>query len=162
MKTFLPLLAIFLAAATPAPAEAIPLRFEHVPLGNVVRIISARFRFQVTVTAQSTAPITGDFSGLTPRQALAAAAAQAGLEVVALGADDASGFLLKKGPGLHPPGAKSGDTKINSTDPDPVGPADAKIALAIAAARRAALLKQRAQLQQNAVRLEVGGADPAP
>jgi len=162
MKTFLPTIVIFLAAAALAHANTIPLRFERVPLGNVVRILSARFRAQVTIAAQSAAPITGDFSDLTLPQALAAAAAQAGLEVVPLGAGDASGYLLKKGSDLCPAEAKSAGPKVLSADPAQAGPADAKIALVIAAGRRAALLKQRTQLQQNASRMQAGGAVSPP
>jgi hypothetical protein len=162
MKTFLPLFAIFLAAAAMAAGKTIALQFERVPLGNVVRILSARFRAQVTIAAQSAAPITGDFSGLTLRQALAAAAAQAGLEVVPLGTGDASGYLLQKGPGLRQADAKSAAPKMPSTGPEQAGPAEARIALAIAAGRRAALLKQRTQLQQSASRMQAAAANSPP
>jgi hypothetical protein len=137
MRTFSPLLALFLALSAGAAPAKNPLRFEHLPLGNVVRIIAARSGVPVTITAQATSPITGDFSGLSLHDGLEEVAAQAGLEVVALGKTDAAGFLLRL-----PKGVPASPAPVDS-----------------AAQRRAALLKQRAALQRSEADLK---ADTAP
>src|SRR5580658_9133935 len=65
-------------AATPAPAPLKPLpahcQFKKAQLGNVTRVIGARLHAPITITANASAPITADFSGMDPRVALAAAA----------------------------------------------------------------------------------------
>ena len=136
MRTFSPILALFLAATGLAAPIKNPMRFDHLPLGNVVRIISARYRVPVTITAHATSPITGDFSGLSLHDGLDEVAAQAGLEVVALGKTDAAGFLLR----------------LPKVVPPPPGPVES------AAARRAALLKQRADLQRSEADLKANAA----
>jgi len=75
------------------PAAA--LRFERIPLGNVVRVLSARFATPVTIVANARAPITGDFSAMDLRHALGAASEQAGLVVVPLGPGASGGFALQ-------------------------------------------------------------------
>ena len=70
----------------------------------MVRIISARYQIPVTIKANAKAPISGDFSRLDLRQGLGEAAAQAGLELVALGKTDKDGFLLRL-PKVPPPPA---------------------------------------------------------
>ena len=84
------------AAADPAgPAPKIPakaLRFERVPLGNVVRVLSARFATPVTIAANARAPISGDFSEMDLARALAAASGQAGLVVLPIAP---RGFILQ-------------------------------------------------------------------
>ena len=140
MKTFSPVLALFLAtAALGAPVKK-PLVFDHLALGNVVRIISARSSAPVTITAHATSPITGDFSHFSLREGLDEAAAQAGLEVVALGKNNAAGFLLRV----------------------PKVVAVPKAAAAPAVDRRAELLKQREALRQSEADLAADANRAAP
>jgi len=155
MKTLSFSLSIFLAASALASPAPKPLRFDRVPLGNVARVLSARFHAPVTIEANATAPITGDFSGLNLRQALAAAAAQSGLEVVSLGKDDRAGYLLKNPPPIQVgPGPEVGGHLI---------PCDTGATPATAAERRAALLRRRADLLKAAADLPAGGAiAPSP
>jgi hypothetical protein len=129
-------LGFFLAVLTAAPSEsapagAPPLRFEKVPLGNVVLILSARFGAPVTINANARTPITGDFSGVGLGAALAAASRQAGLVVRALGPDPAAGYVLEL-----PPPPPSADEVARG--------------LQAAARRRAELLQQRTALLQQA------------
>ena len=136
MKLFSSALAFFLAAVTAGAAgPTVPaLRFDKVPLGNVVRILSARFSAPVTITANARAPITGDFSGLAVGAALTAVARQAGLIARPLGAKASAGFVLEPPP-VPPPGPT---------------PAEIALGLQAAARRRAALLQQRTALMQQA------------
>jgi len=78
MRISSPILAFltFAAAAAGSGASA-PLHIDNMPLGNVVRILSARYHAPVTLTAGAQAPITGDLTGMDVRQALAEAARQA-------------------------------------------------------------------------------------
>jgi len=46
----------------PAAARQLPMRFDHVLLGNVARILSARYGITVSIVANSKAPSTGYFS----------------------------------------------------------------------------------------------------
>ena len=142
MRISSPILAFltFAAAAAGSGASA-PLHFDNMPLGNVVRILSARYHAPVTLTAGAQAPITGDLTGMDVRQALAEAARQAGLVVVALGTNPADGFSLGPPP---PPGP---------------GPDKDGVDTAAAARRRAELLRRRAELLKAAL---LGGGDPAP
>ena len=97
MKNYvLALVLVFLpASALARPDPASPsLRFAGMPLGNVARVLSARFATTITVGANAKAPISGDFTRLGVRAALAEAARQAGLVVSPLGPREADGFLL--------------------------------------------------------------------
>ena len=126
---------VFFLSAAPAPGFAADaslsgqkspagtLRFEKMPLGNVVRILSARFSTPVTIAANARAPITGDFSAMDLPRALGAASRQAGLIVVPLGPVASAGFALEP-----PPAVPTGGT-------------------------REALLKKRADLLEQAARL---------
>ncbi len=87
---------LFLALAASAAAAPAPLRFDHAPLGNAVRVIAARLGATVSVAANATAPVSGDFSSLAPAAALAEAARQAGLVVRPVGPASARTFLLAK------------------------------------------------------------------
>lgn len=120
--TFPLILSLLVGSSSPAP-----MYFNHALLGNVVRVISARFHTRVALTAGAKAPITGDFSHLDLQESLDLAAHQAGLEVVPLGKAPADGFELR------PP-----------KDPDKA------TVLADAARRRAQLLRQRALLDSAA------------
>jgi hypothetical protein len=121
------------AAARPNPAS-LQLKFVKVPLGNVTRVLSARFNVQVSISANARVPITGDFSRLDLRSALAEAARQAGLVVTALGADPAAGFSLALPEAKAPPAVAVDTTKA---------------AFEAAARQREELLKQRASLQEQ-------------
>lgn len=141
---------IFLLAAAPAlAADSAPpdpgskmapaaLRFDKMPLGNVVRVLSARFGVPVTITAKATAPISGDFSSLDLDHALGEAAKQAGLVVQPRGADPKAARILSP-PEAKPPGPS---------------PAEVKAVLEAADKRRAELLRQRAVLLDQAARLD--------
>jgi hypothetical protein len=120
------------------------MKFFKVPLGNVLRVMSARYGVPFTIEANAVAPISGDFHLLDLKAAVAEAARQAGLFAIPLGKEDSSGFRLS----LHPPAA-----------PNPIEPSLAAAALAPPAVsrpgvpdatdpvrRRAALLQQRARL----------------
>jgi len=113
-----------------APAAPPPLHFEHLPLGSVARVLSARFHVPITLLAKATSPVSGDFSGMDLRQALDAAARQTGLEARPEGA----GFVL--GPKLQTAPATV------ALPPPPSAPPPALSA----AQRREALLRQRAAL----------------
>ena len=156
-----------------------PLRFDHLPLGNAVRILSARASVPVTIKANAKAPVTGDFSRLDLRPALAEAAAQAGLELVVLGKTDADGFLLRlpKVPvapappsalvAIPAPAPRVAALLQPAARPRPMSPAAARksaatVELGIAAGRRAALLKQREALVQAESNLETSLAGTAP
>lgn len=119
MKLFAPVLFLLPIALLGEPP---PLRFNAVPLGNAARILSARFHCPVTIRAGAQEPISGDFSGLDLRQALAEAARQAGLVVVPQ-EGPAGGYSLER--------------------PKAVSPAEA-------ARRRSELLRQRARLLESA------------
>lgn len=123
-------------------ADPAPLQFNHMPLGNVVRVISARFHTPVTILAGALVPVTGNFTGMDARQALEEAARQAGLTVVPLGAKASAGFLLEA-----PPPSK----------PGPSAPATDS---ATVASLRAELLQRRAELAKEASRLNAD--EPAP
>jgi hypothetical protein len=148
--------ALFLAALTavanePGSPGPPPLKFEQMPLGNVVRVLSARFKAPVTVTAHASAPITGDFSALDCRQALTEAARQAGLVVVPGGSDTAAGFVLE------PPGSQAPVVQIEPNPDLNAGgstSAETKTGLEAAAARRAELLRQRTALVRQAAGAE--------
>lgn len=150
-------------AGTSASALGPPLHFNRTALGNVVRLLSAKYRATVSVAANARAPVTGDFSALTLRAALAEAARQAGLTVVALGSRDSDGFRLQ-------PGDPSGGVKVA---PSPQVPAQEDLARPAprrerraepasglpteADRRREALLRRRRALLEEAGRLGQGG-----
>ncbi len=135
-----------LPPATVAAPSAAPLRFSAMPLGNVARVLSARYSAPVTITAHATAPVTGDFSGLSLRQALTAAARQAGLVLVPMGATDSAGFSLSLPSDAAPsPAAGAASAKTSSeTQGD----------LAQAERRREQLFRQRAALLDAAAQLD--------
>lgn len=135
------------AKAGTAPAtgvSALPMRFSKVPLGNVMRVMSARYGVPFTIEANAVAPISGDFRSLDLKATVAEVARQAGLFAIPMGKEDSAGFCLS----LHPPAA-----------PNPIAPAPSAAAAASLAAspsaapaatdperRRAELLQQRARL----------------
>jgi hypothetical protein len=136
-----------IAPAVGAPRSlAAALHFDHMALGNVARLLSARFSTPVTLAAGAKAPISGDFSGFNVRQALDAAAQQAGLVVVPLGADDAAGFSL-----MFPP-----DAAKTAAAPDAVvkSGAEVRTELELADRRRELLLRKRAALLEDAARID--------
>jgi hypothetical protein len=136
-----------LPPATVAAPPATALRFSAMPLGNVARVLSARYCAPVTITAHATAPVTGDFSGLSLRQALTAAARQAGLMLVPMGATDSAGFSLSlpsdAAPSAPAPAAAS-----------PKSSSEAQGDLAQAQRRREQLFRQRAALLDAAAQLD--------
>jgi len=133
-------------------ASALPMKFSKMPLGNVMRVMSARYGAPFTIETKAKTPISGDFHSLDLPAAVAEVARQAGLFAIPLGKDPSAGFRLS----LHPPAA-----------PNPIEPSLAASASAPSAAspsavpaavaperRRAELLQQRARLlavagQQN-------------
>jgi len=132
-------------AAAAAPAAA--LHFNAMPLGNVARVLSARYSAPVTIAAHATAPVTGDFSGLSLRQALTAAARQAGLVLVPLGATDSAGFSL----------SLPADAAVNASAAAAAAPrtnSDTQGDLAKAERRREQLFRQRAALLDAAAQLD--------
>jgi hypothetical protein len=114
--------------AMAAPAAGSSLQFDHTPLGNAARVLSARFHVPVTILARAAAPISGDFSRLQLSEAMAQAAAQAGLEARREG----PGFILAP-PGIAPkaPEAESAQKPLSGAE------------------RRKALLRERAALLQR-------------
>ncbi len=124
MKLFCLLFALMLPASAATPAKPARLKFDQVALGNVIRILSARFHAPVTIVARSGSPVSGDFTALGLNAALARAATQAGLEVVSLGASPAAGYLLRPPASGAPISAQPGLGEV----------------------RRAILLQQRAAL----------------
>lgn len=113
------------AAASALPGS-LPLTFDHVALGNVSRVLSARYHAPLTLYAGAKAPISGDFSKLDLDATLAEVARQAGLVVKPLGKSPTDGYALQEPP-----------------KPDPAA------ILAAAAKRRDALLKERALLDRK-------------
>lgn len=112
-----------------------PLRFEKTPLGNAVRMISARLGATVSIAANATAPVSGDFSQLGPKAALTEIARQAGLVVIAGGTAAAPEFSLVK------PSAAASGIAHSPNDSE-----TARKALAEADRQRAELLRKRASL----------------
>ncbi|HVW22817.1 MAG TPA: hypothetical protein VHC86_16505 [Opitutaceae bacterium] len=132
-----------LVPATPA-AAALPMRFHETPLGNVVRVFSARFGVPLTVEANARAPISGDFQQLDLTAAVNEAARQAGLFAIPLGQDPAAGFRFSAHPPPppgppKPPAARPEEMVVSQDDP-----------AAQAARQRAALLQKRAELEAAA------------
>jgi hypothetical protein len=129
---------LLLALAAVAP----PLHFDHLPLGSVARVLSARYQTSITILANATAPVTGDFSQLTIIQALTRAAAQAGMEV----RPDGTGFIIgPKLPKAAPPtpdGWSATSGRAGSNAPA-ISPAE----------QRAALLRRRTELLEQAAKL---------
>jgi hypothetical protein len=139
MKVFALTACIFIllspATGMAAPAAPPPLRFEKTPLGNAVRMIAPRLGAIVSIAANATAPVSGDFSKLDPKAALTEAARQAGLVVIPGGTKAAPEFFLVK------PSATA-----SVISPSPNGPDAAHKALAEADRQRAELLRKRASL----------------
>src|ERR1700689_1975002 len=96
------------ASNSPAHPAALLLKFSKAPLGNVMRVFSARFGgMPLTIEANATAPISGDFSSDDVKTAVGEAARQAGLFAIPLGPDPASGFRLSRhAPPTPPPSAQ--------------------------------------------------------
>jgi hypothetical protein len=44
--------------ATAAAAQNLPMRFDNAPLGNVARLLSARFSVPISIAAKAKEPIT--------------------------------------------------------------------------------------------------------
>jgi hypothetical protein len=86
-----PLILSFLVGSS-APA---PIYFNHAPLGNVIRVISARFNVHIELDANAKTPITGDFSQLNLNQSLELAAKQACMDVVHLGHGASEAYELR-------------------------------------------------------------------
>ena len=149
MNNFSALALLLLAAALPVPhaaaappdlpgdravaaaAQRLPMRFDNAPLGNVARLLSARFSVPISIAANSKAPITGDFAGMDLKASLAECARQAGLAVAPLGRAPSDGFSLE--PPRPPAPSNGADT-------------GAQAVLAATAARRAELLRRRQAL----------------
>jgi hypothetical protein len=147
------------AAHNHETAEAIrnlPMTFDKVPLGNVARLLSARFGVPVSITGNAKAPVTGNFSSLDLKAALAECARQAGLTVVPLGPAPSDGFSLE--PPKSPPPATA--PKGNNASPSE-GKPDGGAALAAAAARRAELLRQRKALLAQELELRAPASNEA-
>jgi hypothetical protein len=133
-----------LPADGPAAAAALPLSFQGAPLGNVVRVFSARFGVPLTVEANAKAPISGDFHDMDLTAAVNEAARQAGLFAIPLGKDPAAGFRFSAHPppppeAPKPPAPRPEETVVSEAD-----------ASAAAARTRAALLQKRAELEAAA------------
>jgi hypothetical protein len=124
-----------------------------VPLGNVARILSARFNVNVSIASNARAPITGDFSKMDLRQALEAAGRQSGLVVVPLGPGAAAGYALS--PPEAAPAEAQGGTK--AAKPDNAEAARIKAKLEDAALKRQELLRREAGLlEQSTASTEPG------
>jgi hypothetical protein len=136
--------------ATTVLSPHLSLRFKKMPLGNVARVLSAQFNAPVTIVANAQAPITGDFSNLSLKEALTAAGSQTGLVVVPLGLDASAGFVLcpsvAVAAGAIPTAAGVADSPPNF---DSHTMAKIKAELKTAARRRAELLRQRADLLEQ-------------
>ena len=138
----------------PAAARQLPMRFDHVLLGNVARILSARYGVTVSIAANSKAPISGDFSSYDLKSSIAECARQAGLAVVPLGAKLSDGFSLELP--KQPAAVKIADgNDVTSADQK----AAVQAALAEAAARRAKLLLQRNALVEQESALQSPASD---
>jgi len=135
--------------AAPPAALHLSLKFNKVPLGNFVRILSARFGATVAIGANARAPITGDFSGMDLRQALTAAGSQSGLVVVLLGKDPSAGYCLDT-PKPAPPAAPAAVAGAPKSD------ASVKVGLDEAARRRLELLRAQQGLLEQSSDSETG------
>jgi len=127
-----------------AAAAALPMVFRGTPLGNVVRVLSARFGVPFTVEANAKAPITGDFHDMDLTAAVNEAARQAGLFALPLGKDPAAGFRFA----AHPPPPPEAP-KPPAPQPEEMVVSQAS-SVSEAARIRAALLQKRAQLEAAA------------
>jgi hypothetical protein len=121
--------------------RALPMQFDKVPLGNVARLLSARFSVTVSIAANAKAPVTGNFSSLDLKAALAECARQAGLTVVPLGTAASDGFSLEP-PKAQPPAGRPGGNDTNPSEKK----TDDRAAIAAAAARRVELFRLRKAL----------------
>jgi hypothetical protein len=141
--------------AVAAAVQSLPMRFDNAPLGNVARLLSARFSIPISIASNAKAPITGDFTGMDIKESLAECARQAGLAVAALGNAPSDGFLLE------PPRPPAPSNEAAAKDADSAG-ADpgARAALAAAAARRAELLRRRQALLGQ--QLQASNGVPGP
>jgi hypothetical protein len=105
----------------------------------------------VSIAANARAPITGDFSNLDLKGALAEAGRQTGMVVLPLGRDASAGFALSPPP---PPSAVAAHTAIAATAEQPAKSSGRdltkiRIELKTAARQRADLLRQRADLLEQ-------------
>jgi len=135
--------------------QRLPMRFERAPLGNVARLLSARFSVPISIAANAKAPVTADLSKLELKAALDECARQAGLTVVALGKVPLDGFSLE--PARPPVPENGGDAA--SANASPEGGGD-QAALAASAARRAELLRQRKALHDQEIQASNGVSEP--
>ncbi|MGH7996470.1 MAG: hypothetical protein ACREFX_08975 [Opitutaceae bacterium] len=143
------------AAQAPQKVFALPMTVSKAPLGNVVRLCSAKYGVPFTIEAHAKAPITGDFTGMDLKSALAETARQAGLFVIPEGKRPADGFRLS----LHEPPALAAAMKAKpplaaAAPPAPAAANGAAAAPVSASERvRAELLQERARLQREAAKL---------
>jgi hypothetical protein len=129
-------------------APALALKFSKVPLGNVMRVLSARYGVPFTIEANATAPITGDFAGLDLPAAVAEAARQAGLHPIPLGKDATAGFRLS----LHPAPNAAASPAPPAAAADPASPPTLAPAPVAGESARGRLLQERARLLAAAAR----------
>ena len=143
--------ALFFAAAAAIPAAAadpasLSLKFSNLPLGNVMRILSAQYGVTFTIEANAKLPISGDFRALSLSAAVTEAARQAKLFAIPLGETPAAGFRLSL---LPPPVKRPADRMETAAAPGrPVSVPDASDRV------RAQLLRARARLLADAARLD--------
>jgi hypothetical protein len=147
------------ALNSPAHPAALSLKFSKAPLGNVMRVFSARFGgMPLTIEADATAPISGDFSSDDVKTAVGEAARQAGLFAIPLGPDPASGFRLSRhAPPTPPPSAQDSQAPLRATEsipaPVPVFLPTSALNSDGAERSRAELLRERAKLLEAAAKL---------
>jgi hypothetical protein len=144
IRSVLALAALFLAALPGRALVPVPLQFTKAPLGNVIRVFSARFHAPFTIEAHAKAPITGDFSRDDLPTAVNAVARQAGLYAIPLGVKPTDGYRLSLKP--PPPAAGKADLAQAKPAPPAASATDAE-------KRRAELLRERAKLLQEAAQL---------
>jgi hypothetical protein len=151
IRPFSIIAAFFFAAAAAFPAAAadpasLPLKFSNIPLGNVMRILSAQYGVTFTIEANAKFPISGDFRALSLAAAVAEAARQAKLFAIPLGETPAAGFRLS----LRPPPVQRPPERaaLAGTPVRAAPPPDESDRV------RARLLRDRARLLANAARLD--------
>jgi hypothetical protein len=156
VKAIVPVSSDSTSAGSPAPASpkdldgsaslgaTLPTKFSNVPLGNVMRVFSARYGVPFAIEANAKSPITGDFHALDLQAAVAEAARQAGLFAVPLGKGLSAGYRLT----LHAPAALPNPPASAATGPAKASP---KV-LSDAGQSRAALLQERARLLEAAAK----------
>jgi hypothetical protein len=138
----------------PAPeGAALPMKFDKVPLGNVLRVLSARFGVPFAIEAGAKAPITGDFHTMDLKSAVAEAARQAGLFAIPLGKEPSAGFRLSRNPPPAPPVPSGSISPPAGSAPPAARPPDPQAGTAAEQAR-AKLLQERARLLESAANLD--------